>query len=384
MGAKAVVVFNSDGVAIENAIAFIGSHLDKPSPLTNAGGYALLPFSTDDEDTWIQVIADGYSNYIHPVVLSSEDQNICCGAPASGTDVQLPPLSFRHPSSFQQMDTYWKGNDCGIHLSYLPPVEGGSSDPTLFVAWMYPRYPKEIRDRVREDYSKHFTHIALSWPDDAAWGYSPLEALKIYQEWDNTPVRVGVFLTAKGNGYDHNVDAAFEFAREMLEVAVGVIPCFIDGWEESLWLNPDEIWELASLVAAEVFAEEPLTLLYIHLQEGYMSFPFPDKDNASFWWPLQGLVHGILLQKRLSEDDSQFTNWLQDCLQRFNGGWNMPPTNGIDGECIQGVAWELNYMTQFFDGAPTSSGNHLGDVAIAQTFKEIEIMGSGNGQDGIE
>lgn len=384
MGAKAVVVFDSSGKAVQNAVAYLGSHLNQPSPLTNPGGYALFGFSAGPETTWVVVVANGYLSYIQPVTLDGSNQNICIGAPASGNDIQLPPLSFKNPSKFQPMDTDWKGNDCGIHLDYLPPVMGGAPDASLFVAWMYPRYPKEIRDRIRPDYAKHFTHIALSWPDDAAWGYSASEALRVYQEWDDTPVRVGVFLTAKGNGYDHDVNGAFAFADEMISVAAGIIPCFINGWEESLFLNPDEIWSLAQLIAEAVFAIQPLTLLYIHLQEGYMSFPFPDQDNASFWWPLQGYVHGILLQKRLSENDAQFTNWLQDCLQRFDGLWNMPPTNGINGEHIQGVGWELNYMSQYWDGAPTSSGNHLGDIAINSTFNDIRIMGSGNGYDSIE
>lgn len=382
MASKAVVAWDKNGPCVGARVTINNNVL---AGLTNGDGYLL-----DEANQYpsgpavVEVFANGHYMYIQQCTLDGNNQNICCGSPVSGNDVSLPALTFKSSSNFRAMNPYWKGNDCGIHLSYLPPIEGGSSDATLFVAWLYDRYPKDIRDRIRVDYARLFTHIALSWPDAAAWGHTPSEFLSICQEWDDTTVDVGVFLTAKGNGYDHNVSDAFMFAAEFLDVAAGIIPCFIAGWELSLWLDTQEIWQLAALVADLVFKVNIQTLLYIHLQEGYMSFPKPGEDNASFWWPLQGTVHGILLQKNLGWDDGQFANWLQDVLQRLDGLWNMPPTNGINGEHNQGVGWELNYMNQFFDGAPTSSGNHLGDIAIAQTFNDIKVMGSGNGEDALE
>ena len=299
----------------------------------------------------------------------------------SDVTINLPYTPFKTPSKpveFKPMDAFWKGNDCGIHLDYLPFVEGGSADNTLFCAWMYDRYPKEIRDRIRPDYAKKFTHIALSWPDSANWGYSPEEALAIYREWEDVKVGVEVFLTAKGCGYDHDIDGAYAFAKRFTDVAVGIIPAFVHGWEMSLFFDPYELPKFLKKMAPEMLRFEG-TLVHIHLQEGYMSFPLEDHDNASFWWDIHGTCHGILLQKRLSEDDNQFTDWLHDCLARFAGEFGMPANNGINDEHIIGTAWELNYMDQFFSGATTESGNHLGDIAIAETYKDVKVMGSGNG-----
>lgn len=360
MNAKAVVIFGQDGNPLPGATAIMNGFY---TPLTNSDGYAIFAESFAAIATFIVVVANGAKSYIQPISLANFNQNIYIGGKSSNpNDINLPPLSFKQP--FQVMNPIWNGNDCGIHLDYLPPVPGGSSDASLFVGWMYDRYPKDIRDRIRVDYSKLFTHIALSWIDAFDNGETPESFLAKCEEWEDTRVQVGVFLSAKDSGFDHNVDALVNFATQFLNVAVGVIPAFVLAWEESLFLDTDEIWEAAKRLAPIILKKEG-TLFYLHEQEGYMGFPKPNQDQASFWWPLQGMVHGILLQRRLNTSDQDFIFWIQDCMARLLGGFNMPPTNGIDGRMLMGVGFELNYMNQFFDGATTESGNHLGSLAIA-------------------
>lgn len=356
--AKAVFVFDKNGNPLPNAIAILN---EVQSPLTNSDGYGLFP-ATFEGNAWLIVIADGYKSYLKVFSFGNSDQNIFVGKVSpNANDINLPALSFSKP--FQVMNPIWKGNDCGIHLDYLPKIDGGSSDQTLFVGWMYDRYPTDIRARIRVDYAKQFTHIALSWIDAFDNGESPESFLLKCQEWDDVNVEVGVFLTAKESGFDHNVPALVEFATRFLNVAVGIIPAFVLAWEESLFLDTDEIWEACRLLSPIILKQQG-TLFYLHEQEGYMGFPKPDQDQASFWWPLQGLVHGILLQRRLNTTDEDFAFWIQDCLARLNGGFNMPKSNGIDGRKLFGTGFELNYMDQFFNGATTDSGNRLGHIAI--------------------
>lgn len=367
---KAIMVFGSQGQPLQNVIGILGGVV---SPLTNIDGYALLPANFDSKLTTLIIVADGAKTYLKVITLSDFTQNIYIGKVSSNpNDISLPSLSFSKP--FQVMNPIWKGNDCGIHLDYLPKIDGGSDDQTLFVAWLYHLYAPDIRARIRVDYAKEFTHIALSWIDAFDAGLSAEEFLSICQEWDGTGVSVTAFLCAKDSGMDHNVDLCESFSLQFLNVAVGIVPAFCLFWEGSLFLTTQEQWDLASRLAP-VILKQVGTLVYIHEQEGYMAFPLPDHDQASFWWPLQGMVHGILLQRRLGTTDQDFVFWIQDCMARLLGGFNMPPNNGIDGRTLMGVAFELNYMNQFFDGATTESGNSLGRLAIANGTD-----GSCNGQ----
>lgn len=376
--ALALVAVDSNNVPMKGVVGYITSPSLSPvsiSGVTNTDGYMVFnnvpfPFSGKVQICGAAMYQEAEINVTQPsTTIRFGNFN------TNPQDIILPyAVPFKKPSKFRVMNPNWKGNDCGIHLDYLPPLPGDDAPASLFVGWLYHLYTSDIRARIREDYSKQFTHIALSWIDAYDAGLSAQQFLEICQEWDNTPVTVCVFLCAKDSGMDHNVPACISFSMQFLSIAVGAVSAFCLGWEMSLFLDTQEQWELAAALGP-VCLKKDGTLVYIHEQEGYMAFPLPDKDQASFWWPLQGYVHGILLQRRLNTTDQDFAYWIQDCMARLLGGFSMPPTNGIDGRMLMGVGFELNYMDQFFDGATTESGNHLGDIAIANGTD-----GTGNGQ----
>jgi hypothetical protein len=279
---------------------------------------------------------------------------------------------------FTPAPRFWKANMCGTRVLGLPPVPGGAADASLVLSWFYDRYNYSDRARIRAAWhAKGLTHVLLSWPDSRA-GNSQLQAAVsavqfkvICQELIRDGFYPCVMLTSKD--YDpKDVDAIMAGLDPLFQQVVGVVPMFCVGWELSLWLSPTQVQQLIDRISPIVKAQAG-TLLYVHFQEGYPSFQQPGGTVADFWNPNVGKLDGLLYQKIISQNDAQFLDSLNDCLQRFGGGFNM--VKGFDF-----VGLELSAMTQFNGTCSEAEGNRIGTLAInAPKVNGVGVSGSGNG-----
>lgn len=273
---------------------------------------------------------------------------------------------------FKPAPRYWKGNMCGVRVAGLPPVDGGASDPSLVLSWFYDRYGAADRDRIRQAWrGRGYTHVLLSWPDSRDFGYSPLQFLATCQEL----IAAGLFPCVMLSSKDHDpadVPTIVNGITPVLGLLVGVVPLFCIGWELSLWLSPTQVQQLIDTLSPICFAQAG-TLVYVHFQEGYPSFQQPGGTVADFWNPNVGKLTGLLYQKKIAQNDAEFMDSLNDCLQRFGGGFNM--VKGFDF-----VALELSAMTQFNGTCTEAEGDRIGRLAInAPTVNGVGVSGSGNG-----
>jgi hypothetical protein len=261
---------------------------------------------------------------------------------------------------------------CGIRIPGLPPVPGGAADPSLLLSWFYDRYDLGWRAAICGQWQiKDYSHVLLSWPDSRSQGATPESFLATCQELIGEGLYPCVMLTSKD--FDPaDVPTLVEQLTPVLAVLVGTVPMFCIGWELSIWLSPTQVQQLIDALSPLCFAQDG-TLLYVHFQEGYPSFQQPGGTVADFWNPNVGKLTGLLYQKRLAQNDAEFLDSINDCLERFNGGWGM--VKGFDF-----VALELTAMTQFDGSCSEAEGNRIGRLAIdAPPVGDTRVMGSGNG-----
>jgi hypothetical protein len=249
------------------------------------------------------------------------------------------------------------------------------------LSWFYDRYTIQSRRKIRGAwFDRGLTHVLLSWPDSQDFGQSPEQFKAICAELIADGFFPCVMLSAKPTS-----SAAIRSDQETLDnimlvlpLLVGLVPMVCVGWELSLWHSPSSLQFLIDNLAP-VWLKQPGTLGYIHLQEGYMSFPEAGHDNASFWLKQVGKLTGVLLQKRLSQNDGQFVDWLHDVLLRMAGGFNMPADSGF-GHPFDAVMCEISAQTAFNGQTSEAEQNRLGQLAIhAPAVNDVGVMGSGNG-----
>jgi hypothetical protein len=287
----------------------------------------------------------------------------------------LPHVQPAPPGPFTPAPRFWKGNMCGTRVAGLPPVDGGAADPSLVLSWFYDRYTVSDRMTIRTAWqSRNLTHVLLSWPDSRTAGYSIEQFRAMCQELIGEGFYPCVMLSSK----DHDpkdVNAIMNGLVPVLQRLVGLVPMFCVGWELSLWLSPTQVQQLIDRISPIVKAQAG-TLLYVHFQEGYPSFQQPGGTVADFWNPNVGKLDGLLYQKLINQNDAQFLDSLNDCLQRFGGGFNM--AKGFDF-----VGLELSAMTQFNGTCSEAEGNRIGTLAInAPKVNGVGVSGSGNGLQG--
>lgn len=272
---------------------------------------------------------------------------------------------------FKPAPRFWKGQMCGLRIAGLPPIDGGAADPSLFLSWMYDRYDAPTRARIRNLMRWKYTHWLLSWPDSRDVGASPLSFLSTCQELISDGFYPCVMLCSK----DHDppdVPTIVNALTPVLGLLVGVVPMFSVGWELSLWLTPTQVQQLIDTISP-ICLQQAGTLVYVHFQQRYMSFPPPNTDNATFWRQQVGKLTGVLAQKRLTDTDAEFLDWIHDCLARFCGGFNMP--TGFDF-----VMLEISAEAQFNGSCSEAEGDRLGRLAInAPKVGGVGVSGSGNG-----
>lgn len=284
--------------------------------------------------------------------------------------------SFKRP--FQVAPRTWKGNMCGIRVPGLPSVPGGAADPTLFLSWFYDRYDAETRVGIRLHMkAKGYTHWLVSWPDSRSVGSTPQAFLAMCQELIADGFFPCVFLTSKD--YDNpDVGSILADLATVLPLLIGVVPMFCIGWELSLWLSPTQVQQLIDAIAPQCLTREG-TLVYVHWQQGYLSFQQPGEDTAAFWWLNVGKLTGDLHQRVLDWDKPMYQARIVDCLQRFAGQFNFPTDSGF-GHPFDFVALEITAQPQFDGSMSEEEGNLWGDTAVSTPpVGSVAVMGSGNG-----
>jgi hypothetical protein len=279
----------------------------------------------------------------------------------------------RASTPFNPAPRFWQANMCGVRIPGLPPVPGGAADPSLLLSWFYDRYDIGWRAAIRGQWqAKDYTHVLLSWPDSHAEGATPESFLATCQELIADGFYPCVMLTSKDFDSAYDTPVLVQHLTPVLSALVGTVPMFCIGWELSLWRTPTQVQDMIDALSPMCMAQAG-TLVYVHFQEGYPSFQQPGGVVADFWNPNVGKLTGLLYQKRLSQDDAAFLDSINDCLERFAGGWGMAP--GFDF-----VALELTAMPQFNGTCSEAEGNRIGRLAInAPAVNGVSVSGSGNG-----
>lgn len=309
------------------------------------------------------------------------------------TSLDIPVIcSFKHTSKITPRT--WKGNMCGVRIANAPDV-GTGGNPELILSWFYPRYDSGWRNTIRlvwkskgigeePEPENGLIDVLLSWPDARSWGMSEDEFINICLELMEEGFRPCVFLSSKDFDPWHYpsyiINNTASIRAKLAKIKIPRVSLF---WEGSIWLTKEEAQLIINAMYADFLAVG--TKVYIHLQEGYISFG--QETIGDFWWKQVGKLHGILYQKYLYQNVAEFLDSISDCLQRFCGGWGMPDDNGIDGNPFDMIGLELNAMQQFNNPNvyTEQTGIDWGTVAMNAPHVfgprgvEAKIMGRGNG-----
>lgn len=351
--------------------------IDPPTRQTSGDGGANLYYQGPPFDPPVAVTlavdAPGYapgSTNDQPILFGSEDVNFT---------IELD--SFRRPFSPAPRD--WAGNMCGVRIPGLPPVPGGADDPSLVLSWFYDRYDAVARQVIREVWKRRgFLDVLVSWPDSQQFGKTPKQFQAMCLELIANGFRPCPFLSAKPTSSDdiRDVQGTLANMRLVIPLLLKIVPRVCIGWELSLWLSPEDVQFLIDAIAAEFIAYG--CKVYVHFQEGYMSFQVSG-DNAVFWNANIGKLTGVLYQKKLAQTDAEFLDSVNDCLERCAGNDGMPATI-IDGHGVDFIGLELSAQWQFNGDMTEAQGDALGRLAINAPHRtgpagEVMVMGSGNG-----
>lgn len=287
---------------------------------------------------------------------------------------------FKRP--FAPAPRVWTGNMCGQRIAGLPPVAGGAADASLFLSWFYDRYESPTRAVVRAAMkSCGYLDVLLSWPDSRSAGATPAAFVATCRELISDGFRPAVMLCSKDID-PHDVPGILANVMPVLPLLIGLVPRFCVGWELSLWLSPTQVQQLIDAFTP-IWLTQAGTLGYVHWQEGYFSFPQQGQDNASFWRMQVGKLHGVLYQRRLTDDMPLYQSHLADCTSRCAGNFNMPADSGF-GHPFDTVALEITAMPQFNGQMSEAEGDAWGRCALTTPAQhgpvgEVSVMGSGNG-----
>lgn len=281
---------------------------------------------------------------------------------------------------FTPAPRYWRSNMCGVRVPGLSAVQGGANDASLVLSWFYDRYNSSERLAIRDAWrARGYTHVLLSWPDSRVYGQSATD----FQATCLELIADGFFPCPMLCSKDHDPhDTAGVMANlvSVLPLLVGVVPLVCIGWELSLWLSPTQVQELIDQIAPQ-FA--PQTRVYVHFQEAYMAFQQPGHFIADFWKANVGKLEGVLAQRKLAHNQNQFRDWINDCLVRCAGQFNMPADCGF-GHPVDFVMLEITAQPQFNGAMSEHDGDVWGQLAIDSPLASgpagaVQVMGSGNG-----
>lgn len=280
---------------------------------------------------------------------------------------------------------FYTGNMCGIHVDGLPPVDGGSADPTLVLSWFYSRYSASDRARIRDAWkARQYLDVLVSWPDDRGFGFSVDQHVGMCRELCADGFRPCDMLSSKV--YDPHDDAAGTLANILPAlkalVAADVVSRYCDGFEMDLWNTFDSLQGITDGIAAIVVPKRPL---YVHFSPGYADWR-PDRPGSTFadYWNVQvGKLTGLWHQRVEAWDDALWQARVVDVLERFAGGFGVSPDSGF-GHPFDFIELEISADDQFNGRVSEAEGDRLGSFILTTLpsmgpLGPVPVNGSGNG-----
>jgi hypothetical protein len=280
----------------------------------------------------------------------------------------------------------YRGQMCGIHVSGLPFVDGGSADPTLVLSWFYGRYGVSDRARIRAQWkAQGALDVLVSWPDDRGFGLSVGQHIDLCRELCADGLRPANMLSSKV--YDPHDDAAGTLAniRPALTalVAADVVSRYCTGFEMDLWNSYASLQGITDGIAAIVVPKRPL---YVHFSPGYADWrpDHPGSTFAEYWNAQVGKLTGLFHQRNQGWDNDMWRARVVDVLERFAGHFGVTPDSGF-GHPFDFIELEISADDQFYGRITEAQGNALGAYIVATPpvvgpAGSVSVMGSGNGQ----
>lgn len=282
----------------------------------------------------------------------------------------------------------YRGNMCGVRVPGISSVAGGAADPELVLSWFIDRYSRTEYDKIIAAWlERGDVDTLVSWPDSRSYGYGVEDFVATCRALVQEEFLPTVFLYSKD--YDPTdtggiLANCLPCLKALLAAGVAARVCI--GWELSIALSPTTVQELIDAIAPLCVAAG--VKCYVHFQQGYFAFQQPDHDTADFWIANVGKLTGILHQRLQSGPDAwdppMYQARIEDCLQRFAGGFNYPSDSGF-GHPFDFIALEITAMDQFGGVMSESEGDTWGTVALSTPASvgplgSVPVMGSGNGQ----
>lgn len=392
--AVGLVTVDATGKAVAGVIAYLTS----PSlpigflfAITNNDGYAVWPSVSLPFDGTLQLAGTaapyGPKGGGEPVSIPAVvNPTIRVGnSPSNPQDVQLPACTpFKRP--FVPAPREYEGNMCGVQIAGLPPIPGGSSDPSLVVSWLAFQYDAPTRQIVYANHvGKGLIDFLVSWPDFQDAGGSPQGFQAHCREVIAAGLRPCAMLSAKptSSANIRDVNGTLANIQLVLSLLLGIVPRFCLGWELSLWLSPEDVQWLTDQLYAAILGSG--AQFFVHFQAGYFSYQPNGQQTGAYWQANVGKLSGLLHQRNFADspDYGSYQARIVDCLQRFAGQFFCPSDRG-DGTPFVFIALEITAMAAFNDGMPESQQDGWGNAALTTPgvmgpLGLVAVSGSGNG-----
>jgi hypothetical protein len=274
---------------------------------------------------------------------------------------------------------FHRGNFCGIRVPGLPPVSGGSSDPTLLLTWFLFKYtPDQVQQALTLYGQAGYSHVYLSWPDARdTGGLSISQFVSLCLTIRQRGFYVGVFFGSKDfDPHDDGVGGWPSRCQALCQAlsSAGAIDFAMPGWEWNLWNVPGpSSYDIFRFFQAQL----PGVLLYYHGGVGNIAWQADGEDTASFYNNLVGVLTGCLYQADVNWSASFLQEKINDVLVRFGGADGFPADSGF-GHPFDCIPFEISASTQF----DARMGENMGDLRNLEalyTLGPVACMGYGNG-----
>lgn len=279
---------------------------------------------------------------------------------------------------------WFRGDFCGVNVPGLPPVAGGSGDPSVLLTPFIDRYAPADQAHCFDAYrDRGYTHWKLWWPDsrDGA-GQSEDQFVTTMQMVQANGFYPVPFLYAKGyDGVNPDPTKNDSLIGKMIAGGVAQIVCV--GGELDLFNTPGPMFQAlidhvtGPLVAAGCHC-------YVHFSEGYVAWQAPGDLGSTFWIANMGKLTGILHQKKLTWDCPTYQARLADLQIRFGTGDSGWPADSGFGHPFDIVADEYSATGRFNQTMSETEAKAMGNQAICSPGRggiptPLPIMGYNNG-----
>lgn len=293
---------------------------------------------------------------------------------------------------------WWRGNAWAITLAGLPAVPGGASGAaqnrvlTYFLD-RYDRTAGTVAARTWETQilNQHvndgYTHISLSPQDSFAQGMSVDDYVAMSVRCRNRGLFVHHLLRSKlyTDLNAPNLDDVNGLVNRLLDA--GALQVATPAWEMNSW-SPENVRAMIDHDAALIGTR---CVIMLHFLAGYISWPPPTEDSASFWRKNHGKVDGLCYQCNPTWSAGMMAARINDGLDRLapNGIYGLGLSGRNDAHGVEHpiwyVAWETIATQQFNnlnDGDGRLATEDIGDLKGYENLCAPGLMivrGFGNG-----